>query len=184
MQTRRLPHLFALAAFAATGALAQTNTASSPAPVTQRPGDQNFQSAAETPLRNANLVKEEIPPVLTAAMANPYAHPRPVSCRAISAEVASLTAALGADFDAGGAKDRGHLAPSAVRVAANTLIPFQGVLRFVSGAEAHDRRVIQAIIAGSARRSYLKGLGEARGCASPAAPNGAEPLTTAHRRKR
>ena len=175
MQMPRLSRLFALAVVGAAvgaGALAQTNTSSSPspAPVTQQPGDRNLESAAQTPLRNANLVKQRIPPILTAAMANPYAHPRRVSCRAITADVAALTSALGPDFDAGVAGDRPGLAPSAVRVAANTFIPFQGLLRYVSGAEAHDRQVVRAIIAGSARRSYLKGLGEARGCTAPAAP--------------
>ena len=187
MQKLKVSHLAALTAAVAVvgaGALAQTNSSSSAstAPVSQRPGDRNLESAAETPLRNANLVKQEIPPVLTAAMANPYARPRLVSCKAITGEVANLTAALGPDFDAGVAGDQGHLAPSAVRVAANTFIPFQGLLRFVSGAEAHDRQVVRAIIAGSARRSYLKGLGEARGCRSPAAPARAEtPTATRHR---
>jgi hypothetical protein len=171
-------------ALVASAALAQTNTSSSPAPVSQRPGDRNMESAAETPLRNANLVKEKIPPVLTAAVANPYARPRGLSCKAIGAQVADLTAALGPDFDAGTSGDKAALAPSAVRVAANTLIPFQGVVRFVSGAEAHDRRVVQAIIAGSSRRAYLKGLGEAHGCAAPAAPVGAAPAASKHHKKR
>ena len=135
-------------------------------------------------MRNANVVKQAIPPVLTAAMANPYARPRLVSCKAITADVAALTSALGPDFDAGVAAERPGLAPSAVRVAANTFIPFQGLLRYVSGAEAHDRQVVKAIIAGSARRSYLKGLGEARGCAAPAAPKRAEAPAAAHARKR
>jgi hypothetical protein len=176
---RRLPHLLAAAAIAGAvvsqGALAQTNTSSRPAPISQHPSDRNLPSAVETPLRNANLVNEKIPPVLVAAVQNPYARSGRLSCAAITAQVAELTAALGPDFDAGGSGDKSHLAPAAVRVAANTFIPFQGVLRFVSGAEAHDRKVIRAIIAGSARRSYLKGLGEARGCTAPASPVGAVP---------
>jgi len=173
MQMFFLPQLVALAFVGSGGiALGQTSSSSSPppAPVSQQAGDRNLQSAAETPLRNANLVKQAIPPVLTAAMADPYAHPRLVSCKVIAGDVAALTSALGPDFDTGATGDRPGLAPSAVRVAANTFIPFQGLLRYVSGAEAHDRQVIRAIIAGNARRSYLKGLGEARGCTVPAAP--------------
>jgi hypothetical protein len=150
--------------------LAQTNTA-----VSQDAGTRSMESAAETPLRNANIVRQTIPPVVSAAMAAPYAHPRPMTCQAIAKEVAALDQALGPDFDAGGGKSNTHLAPSALKVAANTLIPFQGVLRFVSGAEAHDRKVVRAIIAGSARRSYLKGLGEARRCPAPASPMGTVP---------
>jgi hypothetical protein len=187
MQIRRLAHLVALAVIGAivgADALAQTNSSSGSAAVSQQPGDKNLQSAAETPLRNANLVKQEIPPVLTAAMANPYARPRVVSCRVITSDVAALTSALGPDFDAGAGGDKSALAPSAVRVAANTFIPFQGLVRYVSGAEAHDRQVVRAIIAGSARRSYLKGLGEARGCTAPAAPKRADPPAATHIRKR
>jgi hypothetical protein len=151
-------------------ALAQTNTA-----VSQDAGTRSMESAAETPLRNANIVRQTIPPVVLAAMAAPYAHPRPMTCQAIASEVAALDQALGPDFDAGGGKANTRLVPSAMKVAANTLIPFQGVLRFVSGAEAHDRKVVRAIIAGSARRSYLKGLGEARRCPAPASPIGTVP---------
>jgi hypothetical protein len=155
-------------------ALAQTNTA-----VSQDAGTRSMESAAETPLRNANLVRQTIPPVVLAAMAAPYAHPKTMTCQAIASEVAALDQALGPDFDAGGGKSNTRLVPSAMKVAVNTLIPFQGALRFVSGAEAHDRKVVRAIIAGSARRSYLKGLGEARRCQAPASPKGAVPLARA-----
>jgi hypothetical protein len=151
-------------------ALAQTDAA-----VSQDAGTRSMESAAETPLRNANLVRQAIPPVVQAAMDAPYAHRNPMTCQAIATEVAALDRALGPDFDAGGGRPDTRLVPSAMKVAANTLIPFQGVLRFVSGAEAHDRKVVRAIIAGSARRSYLKGLGEARRCQAPASPRGAVP---------
>jgi hypothetical protein len=49
-------------------------------------------------------------------------------------------------------------------------IPFDGVIRFVSGAARHDQHVVAAIQAGAIRRGYLKGLGEARGCMPPALP--------------
>ena len=158
--------LITLALIAVAGpALAQTNTA-----VSQDAGTRSMESAAETPLRNANIVSQKIPPILTVAMEAPYAHPSPMSCRGIATEVAALDEALGPDFDAGGGRSNTHLMPSALKVAANTLIPFQGALRFVSGAEAHDRKVVRAIVAGATRRAYLKGLGEARGCGPPAAP--------------
>jgi hypothetical protein len=163
--------LFTLAVMAMAGpALAQSNTA-----ISQDAGTRSMESAAETPLRNANLVRQNIPPAVAAAMAAPYAHPRPLTCQAIAHEVAALDQALGPDFDAGGGAANTRVVPSAMKVAANTLIPFQGVLRFVSGAEAHDRKIVRAIIAGSARRSYLKGLGEARRCQSPASPMGSVP---------
>jgi len=42
-------------------------------------------------------------------------------------------------------------------------------IRKLSGAERRDREVQEAIAAGIARRTYLKGVGEARGCKPPAA---------------
>jgi hypothetical protein len=43
-------------------------------------------------------------------------------------------------------------------------------VRKLSGAERYERKVAAAIAAGSVRRAYLKGLGQAAGCAAPAAP--------------
>ena len=126
--------------------------------------------AAATPLRNANLVHQDIPAVLLAAQADPYARPRPVTCKALGANIVALNGALGDDLDATGAPAKRALGPEAVKVAANSLIPWQGVVRFVSGADARDRRVRLAIIAGYTRRAYLKGLGESKNCAVPAAP--------------
>ena len=116
------------------------------------------------------------------AVANPYARPRSLTCRVLATDVVALNAALGDDLDAPATAGQEDRSPEVVKVAANALIPFQGVVRFVSGAEARDRRVRQAIIAGSARRAYLKGLGEAKGCAAPAAPRRPDE-PPAHRRK-
>jgi hypothetical protein len=38
-----------------------------------------------------------------------------------------------------------------------------------TGAESHARKLAMAIITGTARRAYLKGLGQAEGCSPPAA---------------
>jgi hypothetical protein len=186
MKHARRLSLPAVAGFAAATVLAGAACAQSAAPsqpVSSNPGGRDVTSAAETPLRNANLVKEKIPPVLTEAMAAPYAVPHPLTCRVIAQDVDALTAALGPDFDAGAATGKTEFAPTAVSVAANTLIPFQGVVRLLSGADAHARLVARAIIAGSSRRSYLKGLGETHRCGPPAAPE--RPLTrhVRHRRK-
>ncbi|HEY2179000.1 MAG TPA: hypothetical protein VGH15_10490 [Caulobacteraceae bacterium] len=172
-------------------ALAQKSERPAPPPVvepsTQGTGDMG--GAAETPLRNANLVRQNIPPVLVAATNDPYALPRPLSCQTLGANITALNGALGDDLDAGTKSGHAALAPEAVKVAANALIPWQGVVRFVSGAEARDRKVRRAIIAGATRRAYLKGLGEAKGCGPPAAPLGhvvatPAPRPRAHTRRR
>ncbi len=50
------------------------------------------------------------------------------------------------------------------------MLPYGGFVRTLSGAQRHDQLVIEAIVAGSVRRGYLKGLGESRRCPRPATP--------------
>ncbi|MGG2005328.1 hypothetical protein [Novosphingobium resinovorum] len=51
-----------------------------------------------------------------------------------------------------------------------SFIPFRGLIREVSGANAQDRKVNAAIQAGLTRRGFLKGVGSAKGCRYPASP--------------
>ena len=140
--------------------------------------------AVTTPLADLHLVRQRIPEVLQAARAAPYARPAPETCAALAAAVIALDAALGADLDvsespdnpslvARGTSTAGDAALGAVRHTAEGVIPFRGWVRKLSGAERESREGAAAIAAGAARRSFLKGLGMARGCAPPAAPLGA-----------
>jgi hypothetical protein len=137
--------------------------------------------AASTPLSDLNLVKAEIPPTLAAAQKAPYAIPADRSCEALATEIQSLDAALGADLDTPptpsnpGLVERGTTAVSqtatgAVRSAAEDLVPFRSWVRKLSGAERYSKEVAAAIAAGTIRRAFLKGLGEAAQCPAPAAP--------------
>jgi hypothetical protein len=49
-------------------------------------------------------------------------------------------------------------------------VPFRSWVRQLSGAKQNEKRVKEAIYAGSVRRAFLKGIGGHRGCAAPAAP--------------
>lgn len=137
--------------------------------------------AAARPLEDLNVVRAEIPPVLKAARQSPYAMPGDGGCEAIRTEVAALDAALGADLDQPatpgnpglierGTGAVGDVAGDALRNAAGSIIPFQSWIRRLSGAERYAREVGAAIAAGGVRRAFLKGLGQAGGCAPPAAP--------------
>jgi hypothetical protein len=55
------------------------------------------------------------------------------------------------------------------------VVPFRSWVRKLSGAERYSRDVSAAIAAGIVRRSYLKGVGQVRGCEAPAAPAAANP---------
>jgi hypothetical protein len=139
---------------------------------------ESVQGAATTPLRDLNVVRAKIPEVLLQAMDDPYARPpRTFKCAALAALIRPLDEVLGPDIDRlpvgdENLMDRGK--SSALGVAGDLAagaIPFRGVVRKLSGAEAHDRLVQSAIIAGNVRRAYLKGLGESKGCMPPATPS-------------
>jgi hypothetical protein len=136
-------------------------------------------SAVLSPFEDLNLIKDKIPLALQEAIVAPYDPPRDKSCEALAAAIAPLTLALGPDLDEPNNKTNpsllergsgmaGDVAIDAVRGAAQSLIPFRGWVRKLSGADSYAKLVRAAIIAGGVRRAYLKGLGEAMGCAAPA----------------
>jgi hypothetical protein len=162
----------------ATPGSAQTAYTSPPAALQSpdRAGSASMESAAEAPLHDLNLVRQKIPPILLAALADPYAPPRPASCRAIIAQVRGLNDALGPDFgEPANPQDpsltnQRAVALTLAHTAAESLLPFAAFVRTLSGAQRHDQLVLEVITAGSVRRAYLKGLGEAHACPPAAAP--------------
>jgi hypothetical protein len=134
-----------------------------------------------TPLSDLNLVRAEIPPVLSNALKGPYAVPADRSCAALGQEIQALDAVLGADLDVPatpanpslierGAGAVGNAATGALRGAAEGVVPFRGWVRKLTGAERYSREVAAAIAAGTIRRAYLKGMGLSANCPVPAAP--------------
>ena len=144
------------------------------APLAKSGDDNALTAAALAPLNDLNLVRTEIPPVLKAARSAPYARPLDRSCAAIGEAIVALDAVLGADLDArtgkGGPDLLERSAHGALRSAAEGAIPFRGWVRKLTGAERNARDLAAAIAAGTVRRAYLKGMGDAAGCAAPAAP--------------
>ena len=137
--------------------------------------------AVSSPMRDLNLLRSKIPPVLLEALEDPYKRPKPATCSELTALLRSLNEALGADIDEPSSPDdraliakgkdvAGDTALGMMASAAQDLIPMRGWVRKLSGAEQHDKLVRAAITAGGIRRGYLKGLGEAKGCNPPATP--------------
>ncbi len=121
--------------------------------------------AAQQPLRHLNLVKNEIPPVLRQAVTAPYALSDPVTCDGLAQDITALTAILGPDMDVPpGPNGGGGDAVIADLVRGVVGIPFSGLIRNMSGAAAREREARRAILAGMARRSYLKGVSHDRSC--------------------
>lgn len=128
------------------------------------------QDVAMTPLRDLNLARDPIPPLLLTAQEAPYDTTGLKKCRDIGAAIAELDAILGPDLDVMAEEDdrisMGRIARSAV----GSLMPFRSIVREITGAADHRRAFEQAIHAGAVRRGFLKGLGQQRGCAYPARP--------------
>ena len=172
---------FALPLVAATLALSLVGCASPDTAKGAAKEGVQIQKAVEAPLADLNLVQEKIPPVLQAALQAPYALPSQRACPDLANEVRGLDAALGADLDTPpsasnpgllerGTNMVGDAANDALRGAAESVIPFRGWIRKLDGAERHSKQVAAAIAAGSVRRAFLKGVGQALGCEAPAAP--------------
>ena len=125
---------------------------------------------AETPLRTVNLSKPKIPPVLERAVKAPYSLAGLNSCKKLGGQVAELNAVLGDDIDTAHAKGEPFTLGRLAQSVADSIIPFSGVIKEVSGANAEKRRLQAAVAAGFARRGFLKGVGLSRRCPAPARP--------------
>ena len=132
--------------------------------------------AATTPLSDLNVVRADIPEVLKAAAAVPYAQPADASCGGLATGIRALDEVLCPDLDAPhtsgnpGLLDRGgDAATGALQRTAEGVMPFRGWVRKLSGAERYAHQVSAAITAGGVRRGYLRGLAQAKTCvAAPA----------------
>jgi hypothetical protein len=141
--------------------------------------------AIAAPLEDLNLRRTEIPEILIQAQAGPYDAAGMTSCARIATEIAALDEALGSDVDAPpeaessladrAADEAAEATLDAVRGTATDFIPARSWVRRLTGAEQHSRRVQDAVGAGLRRRAFLKGMGQQRNCAPPAAPAGFTP---------
>ncbi len=138
------------------------------------PGNVTANDVVTKPLSDINIKKKNVPDLLEDAIERPYSLAGLRSCPRIQTAVRNLDAVLGDDIDAIEEKTRGekrgnsagHVAKSIV----GSLIPFEGVIREISGANNHERQWQIAIYAGSVRRAFLKGVGLQKGCRYPARP--------------
>jgi hypothetical protein len=119
------------------------------------------------PAHDVGAAKIVIPPALQSAQNNPYDLTGLKTCGQIKASIDSLTKVLGPDFAVGNNKKEnraGRLAEAGGKTIVNTLIPFRGLVREISGAAPAQRRLNDAIDAGFARRGFLRGVSLVRRC--------------------
>ena len=135
------------------------------------PGRSDVSEAIEQPLKDLSLVRLVAPDILLAAAVDPF---RPVrDCGAIQVELGQLDAALGPDLGQpqtgkGAAGLLGEVVGGAIGGVVG--LPFRGVVRKVSGAEARDQALERAVLSGMVRRGYLKGAAMALHCSPPSTP--------------
>jgi predicted methyltransferase MtxX (methanogen marker protein 4) len=111
----------------------------------------------------------DTPPALQAIVTAPYALPSPSDCVVVAHEIADLDELLGPDVDAPppAKADLEHSAGQAFGSAVRGAIPYRWVLRWMTQAGRLDRELRQAILAGTARRGFLKGIQRGRACPPP-----------------
>jgi hypothetical protein len=132
-------------------------------------GEKHAKTVLNRPLHDLNVMQPAIAAALQKAARAPYA-PAGADCDAIVWEIAQLDTALGPDFDTrAAAKDRALPTVSQIEgEAAGNFIPYEGALRFLTGADKRDKKAAEMALAGAVRRAFLKGTGEARGCVNAA----------------
>jgi hypothetical protein len=135
-------------------------------PVSDR--EPSMGDAMATPASDLNLKKDTIPPLLLTAQERPYTLVGLRRCPEIAAAVGELDAVLGPDVDLPVEARNRMTAGRVAQAAVGSFIPFRGLIREISGANEQERKIQTAVQAGVARRAYLKGVGEARGCRYPA----------------
>lgn len=128
--------------------------------------------AAVSPLRDVNLIRQEIP-LLLRNLDYPYSTATLVDCNAVAREIGALDAVLGPEsFQPGPDRniwDRGgdfmeEQAIDAAQDTAQDLIPFRSWVRRISGASRAEREALRAFANGQQRRTFLRGYGASLGC--------------------
>lgn len=124
--------------------------------------------AVTQPLSDFNLRSKDIPLILQIAQAAPYDLESIDGCLSLDAEIARLEEVLGPDADGPAGKE--GLVNKGLQLGGNVLggfIPFRGLIRQISGANAARAKWEAAIYAGVARRSFLKGYAKGVKCPTP-----------------
>lgn len=119
------------------------------------------------PARDVGISKREVPPILEKAFSDPYSLKGLKTCVALANEVKALNEVLGADYSVGNEYKEnraGKLAEAGGKTIINSIIPFRGLVREMTGAAPADRHMNAVVDAGLARRGFLRGVHLRQGC--------------------
>jgi hypothetical protein len=135
--------------------------------------EEDASKVASSPLKDVGVVKDKIPQVLIDARTGTYVLPSPLTCKTIFDAVDALDAELAPDLDAASTQIKSGMSATEIgETVVHGLTPLRSWVRKLSGAEKNANEVQAAIMAGSIRRGYLKGVGLGMSCKPPAAPLG------------
>jgi hypothetical protein len=127
---------------------------------------QQLKAGADT---GTGLSGADVPQVLKDIKADPYKAPAAPACKSVPAEIQQISDLIGPDLDAdAGGKDKSLV--SRGEGVARSLVPYRGVVRFVTGANKKDDELRDAIMAGVARRGFLRGVELDLKCNQPDPP--------------
>jgi hypothetical protein len=131
--------------------------------------DDALERAATRPLRDLNIMKPKVAPELAAMMSDPYDIKALRTCRQLNGEVHRITRLIGPDVDDPTLTDRKGRRPVEMLVDSaegitGSLIPGQGLIRQLTGANNAAREALAARLAGLLRRAHVKGVLKARRC--------------------
>jgi len=110
----------------------------------------------------------QVPELLKAVAADPYRAPAAPACETIPAELKALDDVLGAD--AGQPRKHRSQVVKWAMGSVRGMVPYRGVVRFLTRADQHDHALMDATMAGFARRGFLRGLEANLRCAGQATP--------------
>jgi hypothetical protein len=105
------------------------------------------------------LTGADVPPLLATIKAEPYKAPAAPACETVPAEIAAIDDLIGPDLDTPPEPpdNKKSLIAKGGDVARG-LVPYGGVVRFVTGASKKDKELREAVLAGYARRGFLRGI--------------------------
>lgn len=111
------------------------------------------------------LMGAEVPDLLKTVAADPYRAPAEPACETIPAELRALDDILGPEAGQP-RKQRSQVAKWAMG-SVRGMVPYRGVVRFLTRADKRDRALMEATMAGFARRGFLRGVEAHLHCAAP-----------------
>lgn len=118
------------------------------------------EAVVEAPVKALNIQKKNIPDFLKKT-GNPYEGTSEMSCETLKDEVTRLTEFAGPDWDS---EDHFTKRGRTTSEFVDAILPYGGIVRFISGASEHNKKVVAAISYAVVRRAHLKTLRTTKDC--------------------